>query len=451
VSRALAYVGAHLLTQDRSLGELEGDVLVVDGRIAAVGPALQIPDSAEVIDATGMVIVPGFVDTHRHMWETMLRGATSWLDYAAYARVIRHEFGGLIRPQDAYAGDLLGMLGGLESGITTIRDESHVQNSPEHTEAVLQALVDSGGRAVFAYGWPSIDTYTWRSQENPRRHPTYIEELLKRGWTAGDGLVSYALMLRGPELSGIAISRDDIAYARGLGLRSSMHIGGVVSSRLRGVEALAREDLLGPDLLFIHCSMTSDEELRMLGDSGASASVAAYIELAMPGIGVPATARLMAAGVRPSLSIDAEPSSPGDMFNVMRSVLMAQTAAQVFTDATPVVTITQRDVLAFATIEGARACGLDDEIGSITPGKLADLVVMDLRQPGTAASLDPVSAVVDQGHPGAVIDVLVAGRHVKRAGQMVDQNLLRSAVVAAEESRDRLVEEREGLFGHLTT
>jgi 5-methylthioadenosine/S-adenosylhomocysteine deaminase len=197
--------------------------------------------------------------------------------------------------------------------------------------------------------------------------------------------------------------------------------------------------------------MTSDEELRMLGDSGASASVAAYIELAMPGIGVPATARLMAAGVRPSLSIDAEPSSPGDMFNVMRSVLMAQTAAQVFTDATPVVTITQRDVLAFATIEGARACGLDDEIGSITPGKLADLVVMDLRQPGTAASLDPVSAVVDQGHPGAVIDVLVAGRHVKRAGQMVDQNLLRSAVVAAEESRDRLVEEREGLFGHLTT
>lgn len=445
--RPLLYRGAQLLTQDPVLGELVGDLLVDDGKVAAVGERLEVPASAEVVDATGLVILPGFVDTHRHMWETMLRGAAVWQDYTGYARIIRSEFGGLVSPEDVYAGDLLGVLGALESGVTTVRDESHVQNGPEYTEAVLQALVDGGGRAVLAYGWPSVDTYAWRSQDNPRRHPTYIEEVLKRGRTAGGGLVSFALMLRGPELSGIAVTKDDLQYARNLGLRSSMHIGGVVSSRLRGIEALARENLLGPDLLFVHCCMTSDEELRMLGDSGGSASVAAYIELTMPGIGAPATARLMAAGVRPSLSIDAEPSSPGDMFTVMRSALLAESAAQVFTDKPPVVTLTERDVLAFATIEGARACGLDDQIGSLTPGKAADIIVMDLRLPGTAAAIDPVSAVIDHGHPGAVVDVLVAGRHVKRAGRMVDTALVDRAVTAAERSRDRLVAARARLIG----
>ena len=437
--RPLLYRGATLLTQDSGLGELVGDILIQEGRITAVGPGLAAPESAEIVDAAGLVILPGFIDTHRHMWETMLRGVTAWQNYDAYARIIRAEFGGLLTPEDVYAGDLLGALGALESGITTIRDESHVQNSPEFTEAVLQGLVDGGGRAVLAYGWPSIDTYAWRSQENPRRHPTYIEEILRRGRTAGNGLVSFALMLRGPELSGLDVTRDDLRYARDLGLRASMHIGGVVSARLRGIEALARANLLGPDLLFIHCCMTSDEELRMLADSGGGASVAAYIEMAMPGIGIPATSRLVAAGVRPSLSIDAEPSSPGDMFSVMRAALLAEYAAQVFTDTTPALTLTERDVLAFATIEGARDCGLEREIGSLTPGKAADIIVLDLRQPGTAAAVDAAHAVVNNGHPGAVIDVLVAGRHVKRAGRMVDPALADRAVRAAELSRDRLL------------
>lgn len=180
----------------------------------------------------------------------------------------------------------------------------------------------------------------------------------------------------------------------------------------------------------------------MLADSGGSASVSPYIELAMPGIGPPATARLFAAGVRPSLSIDAEPSSPGDMFSVMRAALLADTAAQVYTGTPPPVALTKRDVLAFATIEGARASGLDREIGSLTPGKAADIVVLDLRQPGIASAVDPVAAVVEQGHPGAVVDVIVGGRYVKKSGRMVDQALVERAVCAAEQSRDRLLAQR---------
>ncbi|WP_280424585.1 amidohydrolase family protein [Nocardia carnea] len=443
---ALVYRNALLLTQDPVLGELTGDLLITDGRIADIGRGIEVPEHAESVDATGLVIVPGFIDTHRHMWETTLRGAAAWEDWIGYARIIRSEFGGLVTPEDVYAGDLLGAIGALEAGITTIRDESHVQNSPEHTEAVLQGLVDGGGRAVLAYGWPSIDTYAWRAQDNPRRHPTYIREVYGRGPTAGDGRVSFALMLRGPELSGIEAARADLEFARQLGLRSSMHVGGVESSRLRGIEALAREGLLGPDLLFVHCCATSDEELRMIADSGGNVSVAAYIELAMPGLGAPATSRLMAAGIRPSLSIDAEPSAPGDMFSVMRAALLADSAAQVFTGTSPAIKLTERDVLAFATIEGARACGLDHEIGSLTPGKAADLAVLDLRQPGVSAAVDPVSAVVNYGHPGAVVDVVVAGRHVKRDGRMVDQALVDRAVGVAEQSRDRLMFERTRLL-----
>lgn len=443
---AFVYRNAHLLTQDPVFGELTGDLLVIDDRIVDIGVAIEVPENAESIDATGLVIVPGFIDTHRHMWETTLRGAAAWEDWIGYARIIRSEFGGLVTPEDVYAGDLLGALGALEAGITTIRDESHVQNSPEHTEAVMQGLVDGGGRAVLAYGWPSIDTYAWRSQDNPRRHPTYIEEVYRRTPTVAEGRVSFALMLRGPEFSGIEVTRADLEWARDLGLRSSMHIGGMESSRLRGIEALARQGLLGPDLLFIHCCMTSDEELRMIADSGGSVSVAAYIELAMPGLGAPATSRLMAAGIRPSLSIDAEPSAPGDMFSVMRSALLADSAAQVFTGASPVIKLTERDVLAFATIEGARSSGLDKEIGSLTPGKAADFAVLDLRQPGVSAAIDPVSAVVNHGHPGAVVDVVVAGRYVKRGGRMVDQVLVDHAVDLAEQSRDRLMSGRARLL-----
>ncbi|MDP9094433.1 MAG: amidohydrolase family protein [Actinomycetota bacterium] len=240
----------------------------------------------------------------------------------------------------------------------------------------------------------------------------------------------------------MSVVRDDLQFARELGLRCSMHIGGVQSSRRRGIAALADEGLLGPDLLFVHCCCTSDEELRMLADSGGSASVSPYIELAMPGIGPPATARLVAAGVRPSLNVDAEPSSPGDLFSIMRAALLAETAARVIAGSAPAVTLTERDVLAFATIEGARASGIDHEIGSLTPGKAADLVILDVRQPGTASVVDSVAAVVNHGHPGAVRDVLVAGRYVKKGGRMVDQTLVEKAVSGAERSRDLLLAQR---------
>lgn len=431
--------GGFLLTQDSALGELAADVLVVDGTIAAVGPDIEAGPGTEVVDATGTVVIPGFVDTHRHLWETTVRGASAWLDWDGYARVVRSEIGTRVRPEDAYAGNLLGALGALDSGVTTVRDESHVQNSPEHSDAALQGLVDAGGRAVFAYGWPSVDTYAWRAQDDYRRHPRYIEELLAAGDSRNGGLVTFALMVRGPELSGMGASREDLAFARELGLRSSMHVGnGEMGRQHHGIAALGEAGLLGPDLLFIHCCTSTPDELRMIADSGGTASVSAYIELAMPGLGSPATSRLLDAGVRPSFSIDAEPSAPADMFAVMRAALLAQTAEQVYTGAVPH-TFDERDVLSFATLQGARACGLDDRIGSITPGKVADLVLVDVTRATTSSSVSAVSAVVNHGHAGAVTDVLVGGRFVKRHGELVRADVLRTAVATADASRAHLI------------
>ncbi|WP_124391361.1 amidohydrolase family protein [Rhodococcus wratislaviensis] len=428
---AVKYAGGFLVTQDPKLGDFYGDLLIEDGRISQVGRNIEA--DVPTVDATNKVLIPGFVDTHRHMWETAIRGVSAWQDWEAYARVVRSGYGGLVTPEDVYAGDLLGALGALESGITTVRDESHVQNSPEHTEAVLQGLVDAGGRAVLAYGWPSVDTYAWRERTGSRRHPRYITEVLERGNTAGGGLVSFALMVRGPDLSGLDATRDDLAFARSLGLRSSMHIGG----RKGGIAALADNGLLGDDLLYIHACESTDDEFAMIADSGGTASVSAYIELAM-GIGRPATGRLLAAGVRPSFSIDAEPSAPADMFSVMRAALMGQMLDEVRGVARPAEKFTEREVLSFATYEGARACGLEHELGSLTPGKAADVVVMDLHQAGMASSNEPISAIINQGHPGAVVDVLVAGRYVKKDGRMCDQALVDRAILVAEQSRDRL-------------
>lgn len=186
----------------------------------------------------------------------------------------------------------------------------------------------------------------------------------------------------------------------------------------------------------------------MMADHGATAPVAAYIELAMPGIGRPATGRLVRAGVRPSLSIDAESTSPTDMFSTMRAVLLAETAQQVYTGESPPVSITERDVLAFATIEGARASGLDADIGSLTPGKAADLVVIDLHQAGMVSATDPASRIVNYGTVNSVVDVLVADRFMKRAGAMTDVAAVERALTAAERSRSRLLEERARLTRH---
>lgn len=428
--------GAFVVTQDPELGERRADILVEGGLIKAVGASLNA-EAAEVIDASEFVILPGFVDTHRHTWQTSLRGLAAGATLEQYQHLIQGRFGRLFTPDDVYAGNLLGAVSAAQSGITTLCDESHVQNSPAHTDAAVQALKDAGSRAVFDYGWPSIDAPKWMNNSS-LTHPTYVAELQKSAFTASDSLVTLRMMLRGPLMTPIEITKQDLAFARSLGLRSAMHIIG------GNIAQLHEHGLLGSDLMFIHCCDSSDQELAAAAVAGASISSSPNLELNMSGFGkTPPIRRFLAAGIRTSLSIDVETSVAGDMFSVMRAALSTQTLDDLQMeeghDKWP--RLTPQDILGFATIDGARACGLDDRVGSITPGKQADLLMIRMSD-ANLAPVEPdsiVAQIVTSGHPGNVDAVMVAGRFIRRDGKTTDPTAIERAVGLSRESRARLL------------
>ncbi|WP_052664071.1 amidohydrolase family protein [Nitriliruptor alkaliphilus] len=429
---------ATVLTQDEDLGTVHGDVLIEDGKISAVGPDLAAEGATELL-ASGKIILPGFVDTHRHTWQGAIRQIGVGWDFPTYRRHIQNTWGPAFTPDDVYIGNLVGAYSALDAGITTLRDESHIQNSPQHTDKAVAALKDSGIRAIFAYGWPSIDSDKWMLR-GEATHPEDIRRVRSELLSDDDALVTLAAMLRGPELATPQVTAADVALARELGIRMSMHVGnGPWGPMFRGIGTLADLGLLGEDMLFIHCCTSDDDELKALADAGAHASVSAAIEAVLPGLGAPATGRLMNHGIRPSLSIDTEASVAGDMFNVMRAAIAAHglgvTLQPDVYEQLPSATPT--DLLEFATIRGAEACGLGHRIGSITPGKDADLIIMDLEAPNLVPANDIAGSVVGAGHAGNVETVMVAGRIVKHQSRLVDVSL--SEVRArAESSRDRL-------------
>ena len=429
---------AHLLTQDPVLGDLVGDVLIDDGVIVEVGTGIDA-SGATVIDGTDRAVLPGFVDTHRHTWQGAIRQVGTGWDFPTYRQHIQLTWGPQFTPDDVYIGNLVGALGALDAGITTLRDESHIQNSPAHTDAAIAALRVSGIRAAFAYGWPSIESDKWMLR-GEATHPDDIRRVRSEVLSDDDALVTLQAMLRGPELSTLEVTAQDLAMARELGIRSSMHVGnGPWGPQYRGIGSLGEAGLLGEDLLFIHCCTSDDEELKMLADSGGHASVSAAVEAVLPGLGAPATGRLLACGIRPSLSVDTEASVAGDMFNVMRAALSAQNVGVSIDPAgyASLPAFTPADLLAMATIEGARASGLDHRTGSITPGKDADLIILRLDDANLLPANDIAASIVGAGHPGNIDTVLVAGQVRKYQGQLVgvDRTDLRHR---AEASRERL-------------
>ena len=429
---------ATVLTQDERLGTVVGDVLVEDGKISAVGAGLEA-DGATELPAHGKVVLPGFIDTHRHTWQGAIRQTGIGWDFPTYRRYIQNTWGPAFTPQDVYIGNLIGAYGALDAGITTLRDESHIQNSPEHTNQAVAALQDSGIRAVFAYGWPSIDSDKWMLR-GEATHPEDIRRVRSQLLPDDNALVTLAAMLRGPELATPEVTTADITLARELGIPISMHAGnGPWGPMFRGIGTLADLGLLGDDMLFIHCCTSSDDELKAMADAGAHASVAAAIEAALPGLGAPATGRLLSHGIRPSLSIDTEASVAGDMFNVMRAVIAAHglgiTMQPDQYESLPAAT--PADLLEFATIRGAEASGLGHKTGSITPGKDADLIIVDVQAPNLLPASDLAASIVGAGHPANVETVMVAGRLAKHDGHLIGVDLddLRAQ---ATQSRDRL-------------
>lgn len=426
-----------VITMDPQLGNLpRGDVLIEDSKIAAVGPSLEVPD-AEVIDASDTVVMPGFIDTHRHMWEGILRniGVDVPLEGdASYLTFILGTLAPAYRPQDVYAGNLVTAVGALNAGITTMLDWSHIQASPDHTEAAISALKESGLRAVFAYGFP------WFGDWNPDQ-PGWFRQTASEHFSSKDQLLTLALAPYGPEFAPMENCQAHWELARSVDARVTVHVGVGSFGQHGKVAEFGRAGLMGPDTTYIHCTTLNDEEVQMIVDSGGTISLAVPVEMMM-GHGMVPTQRFLDRGLAPSLSVDVETNVPTDMFTQMQTAISLQHALvfdrKLSGEKGVPEAVTTRDVLRWATIEGARANGVDDRTGSLTPGKDADLVLLRLDAINVLPVNDPIGAVVMGMDTSNVDSVFVAGRPMKRDGKLVGVDLGRVAALA-QESRDYVV------------
>jgi len=423
--------GGTVLSMDPALGDLpSGDVLIEGEQILAVGPDLSNGE-VEVIDAEGMIVMPGFVDSHRHIWEGLLRnigtdvpleGRTSYISF------VLHKLAPAFRPEDAYVGNLVSALGAIDAGITTLLDWSHIQDSPAHTDAVIQALNDSGLRAVFAYGFP-----WWGKWEE--RQPSWFVRAATEHFSSKNQKLTLALAAPGPEFTDFEITRDHWKLARETDARITTHVGVGSYGQDGKLQEFGEAGLLGADTTYIHCTTLNDTEIQMIVDTGGTVSLASPVEMMM-GHGMPPIQKFLDRGLRPSISVDVETNVPSDLFNQMRSVLGLQRAIATAEGKAPVST---REVLGYATVEGAKANGLESKVGSLTPGKQADVILLRTDRMNVTPLNDPATAVVAGMDTGNVDTVLIGGRVMKRHGQLlhVDWPALRDK---AAESRDFVID-----------
>jgi 5-methylthioadenosine/S-adenosylhomocysteine deaminase len=434
--------GGTVLTVDPKLGDISGgDVLIEGDTIAEVGKDIQA--EAEVIDVTGDIVIPGFVDTHRHTWEAAIRNCAPNATLDDYFVEVLDSFAPLYRPEDVYASNLAGSLECINAGITTLVDWSHINNTPDHPDAGIQGLQEAGIRAQYAYGSAntSLADYWFNSKIVIPRDD--VERIHKTYFSSDGGLLTMGLATRGPGFCQDFVVQEEWGMARDLGIPITTHFAmGKLAGKWSMVKQLEGLGLLGPDTTYIHCCYFSDEEWELVAKSRGKISIAPQVEMQM-GHGWPPVMKARERGLRPSLSIDVVTTVPGDMFTEMRCAFAAERwrvndSVWESEEPVPETILTARDMLTMATIDGAHVAGLEDRTGSLTPGKQADVVVIEGTGPGTAPVIDPVASVVLCADTSNVDTVIIGGKIHKRDGRLLAD--WESARKRLKESSDYLVE-----------
>jgi len=426
---------------DPQIGDLTGDVLIEDDKIVAVEP--NISADAEVIDASDSIVIPGFVDSHRHTWETAIRGCGPNVALDDYFDEVLDTLSLVYRAEDVRASNVAGTLECLNAGITTLVDWSHINNTPDHADAAVTGLQETGIRAQYAYGSANLSLADYWFDSKIAIPGEDVRRVRETYFSSDDGLLTMGLATRGPGFCLEEIVREEWQLARDLDIPITVHVGmGRVAGRFAMIKQLNEYGLLGPDTTYIHCCHFSDEEWQLVKDSGGTISVAPQIEMQM-GHGWPPLLRARHLGLRPSLSIDAVTSVPGDMFTEMRAAFAADRArvhAEKYepNERVPKEVLTAREILEAATIDGAYTAGLEDRTGSLTPGKQADIVMIEGKSLNVAPVIDPVAAVVLCADVSNVDTVFVAGQAKKRDGKLLAD--VDKARVDVEASRDFLLE-----------
>jgi cytosine/adenosine deaminase-related metal-dependent hydrolase len=359
--------------------------------------------------------MPGFVDTHRHMWEGQLRGILPDGRLSDYTRDITGAARAIFRPEDARVGDLVSALGAINAGVTTVLDWSHIGNSPEHTDAAIDGLRESGLRAVYAYGGGTA---------GPRNQfPPDIRRLRAQHFSSNDQLLTLA-MATGPDASSWAVAREVAAPI-------TLHVNGAGS--LLPVASAMRSDCT-----YIHCNLLTDAEWRLIASTGGHVSIAAPIEMEM-GHGIPPIQQALDHGIRPSLSVDVETEMPGDLFTQMRTAFTLQRmqimARERAGERNVPGLLTVKEVVEFATIQGAKDNALDARIGTLTPGKDADIILLRHDRINVTPLNKAYGSVVLGMDTSNVDTVFIAGKMVKQNGQLVGVDLARINRMARD-SRD---------------
>jgi len=416
-----------LVTMDDAIGDhRRGRVLIEGSRIVAAGKGIEAT-ADEVIDAADKIVMPGLIDAHIHTWQAGLRAIGSeWLG-PDYHRNIHANLATRYGPQDNYLGNLVGALGQIDGGVTTILDWCHNLTSLEHAERSVDGLEESGIRAVFAHGTAKPPTKPGELPYTHVPHPRDRVEALRNGrFASDDRLVTLAMAILGPHWGTYEVAEQDIRLARELNLLSTSHATKKPADQTApgGYTKLAKAGLIGPDHNLVHGNYIDDDELKLLIDAGASVTATVLTEL-HGHVAEPVTLRVRKFGGMPSIGIDVEPIVTGEMFREMQGALLHARWASLRDNAAagnpppPTIPVKSREALTWATIGNARAIGLEQHIGSITPGKKADLVMLRANDLNLFPVHDPLLSITDQAHAGNVDTVIIDGVVRKQGGKRV--------------------------------
>jgi cytosine/adenosine deaminase-related metal-dependent hydrolase len=417
---------ATILTMDRQGDLAHGDLLVRAHRIEAIAATIPASD-ADVIDASGCIVIPGLVNAHMHTWQTALRGVASNWTLLEYFQKMHAGLATAFAAQDLFIATRMGALNQLNCGTTTLADWCHNNPTPEHNDAAIEALLSTGIRAAFFHGTPKPDPKPGQVPFWEVPHPRAEVERLRKAHQ-GHALLTIQAAVLGPHYSTLDVALHDFRMARDLGLIASLHQGGGAARTPDGWQRLEAEGLLGPHINIVHGHALDDAQLQRFCDLGMSFSAAAESEMSQ-GHGHPLTGRLRRFGRAPSLGVDLESVLSGDMLTQARVALGMQRSLdnaayrEAYGTIPPTSTITAREALSWVTVEGARMLQQLDRIGTLAPGKQADLVVIRASDLNMQPVHDAASSVVFQTSLANIDSVMVAGKWKKRAGRLLAGDL----------------------------
>ncbi|MGH9687168.1 MAG: amidohydrolase family protein [Candidatus Acidiferrales bacterium] len=432
--RKLLLHGATIITMDPRFGDLRpGDILIEGDRISAVAPKIGEPKIGapsadtefERIDASNFIIIPGLINAHMHTWQAGLRAVSTNWTLLEYFRWMHAGLATRFLPEDIRIANLAGALNQINCGVTTLVDWCHNNPTPAHTDAAVDGLRESGIRAAFFHGSPKPDPKPGERHFSEVPHPRgEVERLLRGPFASRDQLLTLGLAILGPHYSTLDVSLHDFRLARDLGLIASMHQGGGAPKTPGGWDALEREGLVGAHINIVHGNNLSDDQLARFVKAGVTFAVTPECEMSM-GHGHPITGRLRRLGAAPSIGIDLESANSGELLIAARIALAHQRSldnaiARIETgNITQRSSIPVREALGWITTEGARMLRMQDGLGSLSPGKQADLVMIRATDLNVWPVHDPVATVVIQASLANIDSVMIAGEWRKRDGKLL--------------------------------